>query len=116
MSLLWTTAVSYYHGTAADLSPGDRIRPASEVGVQSHSHPDIDPGEHGNSDYVYFSDRPERAHQYAHDSVWLKRGEHPRVYEVQPDEGHEEDPENSYTGESGDYRAPGATVVREWHP
>jgi len=115
VSLLWTMAVSYYHGTAADLSPGDRLQPASETGIEPHSHPDIDPGEFGTGHHVYYSHSPHDAMDYAHDSVHLRRGNTPRVYEIEPDEGHEEDPEGEYT-QRGEYRAPGATVIKEWHP
>ena len=111
MSLLWTQAMAWYHGTDHEFAPGDYVEPPYETGVVPRSHPDIDPGEFNNEHYVYLAKDPDVAHAFAHDRAY-DSGRPPMAYEVEPESEPEEDPENEYSGESG-YRTNRARVIRK---
>ena len=84
----------YFHGSNTDLQIGDYLRPPSETGKSPRSHPDIDPREFNNADYVYLTSSESQAFGYARD---LNEGKN-YVYEVESidDDYLEIDPEVDY--------------------
>lgn len=117
----WKVAMPWYHNTDAELNPGDELLPASKRGVPSRW--DAESGYDPN--LVYFTQGPQRLPPDHHDSPF---GKH--TYEVEPVGDIQRDPEwesnkKSYGSDyeyedeipgAQDYAAPGARVVRKYHP
>jgi len=84
----------YFHGSNVDLQIGDYLRPPSQTGKSPRSHPDIDPQEFNNADYVYLTSSESQASGYAQD---FNEGKN-YVYEVESidDDYLEIDPEVDY--------------------
>ena len=84
----------YFHGSNVDLQIGDYLRPPSQTGKSPRSHPDIDPLEFNNADYVYLTTSESQASGYAQD---FNEGKN-YVYEVESisDNYLEIDPEVDY--------------------
>lgn len=64
-----------YHGTNADLAPGDRVLPGNEVGRVVEDFGD------DTHDSVWMTPNPEDAYHWAEQAADVHGGE-PRVYEV----------------------------------
>lgn len=80
----------FYHGTSADLAPGDALTPGDQQSAKAH-------GQHSDGTRVWVSNDPVRAGAYGH-----------RLYEVTP----HSTPRSPYAGHDEHYTT-GATVVRE---
>lgn len=85
-----------FHGTSADLEPGDRLLPGHQSGRIVEDFGD------DTHDSVWMTPDLEVAQHYAETAAGVHGGD-PRVYEV-----HHPDPEPN----GDDYLAPHATVVR----
>ncbi len=72
----------FYHGTAADLSPGDMVQPSSAREKESHVH-DYEGKPYGaNIDYAHATSNLDRAKVYA-DRASEKFKGNPKVYVVE---------------------------------
>jgi Rifampin ADP-ribosyl transferase len=105
----------YYHGTARDLRPGSRVRPAAQTG-----HPGNFQG-YDSQEYAYAADNPHTAAIYADralDAAYDRgrgQGRSRRVYEVAPLGDHEQDPkeENGVRSQAG-FRVVRRLPASEW--
>lgn len=71
-----------YHGTNADLSVGDVIKPATEVGASRHGELPFGPAKWGHS-YAHASTDSHMSDMFATSAVF-RQGGNPRVYKVAP--------------------------------
>lgn len=93
MSAVEHLGKQWYHGTDADLSPGDRLRPASEI------YPGERPS-HSLWDRVSITSDPDEAQNYGR-----------RVYRVHPEGSPDLDPEYAKTRTG--WHVTGARVLGE---
>jgi len=81
----------YYHGTNAELAPGDFIESADQVGNWVHTN-----ARSGTRSTAYVSDQEEGAWPFAHSAAKqaVEKGEpsYPYVYEVEPEDTPVEGP------------------------
>ena len=83
----------FYHGTDAELQPGEHIRSAHALGLTNA----ISGGAMGSTRNTYFTDEPRTAFEYAHDAHMRNGGKEAfdpgrlHVYEVQPTGAFSED-------------------------
>jgi hypothetical protein len=100
------TAKRWYHGTRYEFQPGDVLEGGLVNMNQGYGGV---PGDH-----VYYSGRPKIAAEFAHaasgpeENDWEGRQ---RVYQVEPDDTHERDPDEEEHADA--WRARSARVVRE---
>jgi hypothetical protein len=99
-----------FHGSTVKLNVGDYLLPPSETGVKPRAHPDIDAVEFNNTNYVYLTSKFEDARDYGSDVV--KPGQKIYVYEVEPSDDVEEDPENEIFGVEGGFRSRKAKIKK----
>jgi hypothetical protein len=64
-----------YHGTTAELNPGDIVKPAAAIGKNRH-------WKSGKSDVAYSTEDKSTADYFA--NIAAIRGGTPKVYEVEP--------------------------------
>jgi hypothetical protein len=89
------SGLQFFHGTAQEMRPGTRIRPASQTG-RAENFPT-----YGNGNYAYAADNVHAAHRYADLALSQAHGRNEgygkarRVYEVAPLGDHEPDPDQS---------------------
>lgn len=108
--LLDNKNLKFFHGTTTKLNIGEDLLPPSITGVEYRSHPDIDPSEFENYNYIYLTLDLNRAQQYGSDKA--KKGEKVYVYEVEPSTDIEKDPEGPYTSILDDYRCSKAKIKK----
>jgi len=99
-----------FHGSTVKLNVGDYLLPPSETGVKPRAHPDIDANEFNNTNYVYLTSKLEDARGYGSDVV--KPGQKIYIYEVEPSDDVEEDPENEIFGVEGGFRSRKAKIKK----
>jgi hypothetical protein len=75
MSNLNPQQFTMYHGTTAELNPGDIVKPAAAIGKNRH-------WKSGKSDVAYSTEDKSTADYFA--NIAAIRGGTPRVYEVEP--------------------------------
>jgi GNAT superfamily N-acetyltransferase len=99
----------YYHGTTADLKPGDMIEPRSTIGTPAY----VPDASHYSPDSTYLTTEDHLAERYAVGRAG-RQGGAPRIYEVEPLGPVAPDPEYVASGFGSDQViAPRARVVRE---
>ncbi|MCW2929909.1 MAG: hypothetical protein JWM19_871 [Actinomycetia bacterium] len=103
-------AKRWYHGTRHELSPGDELEGGIHASNQGYGQP---------GDHVYYSGKPSVAGLFAQYASGPEEDDWegtPRVYQVEPDETHERDPDEEEHADS--WRARKARVLREvpWQP
>ena len=99
----------YFHGTSAELKPGDVLNPPGQEGPRSFKNPHASYDPH----QVYYTTSRSQAESYAASRA-VKHGGSPRVYEVHPHGEVEKDPETAgVKGWDTGYRSPGARIHRE---
>jgi hypothetical protein len=94
---------SQFHGTNAELHPGDKVVPT-----------DIGTSERGAGEYSFFTGNKANADYYAHRTAHLHGGE-PRVYEIQPHGDVEPDPDDTADW-AASFRTPGHLEVKREVP
>lgn len=104
------SSLKLYHGTTKKLQIGESLLPPSVTGSDFYSHPDIDPAEFHNYNYVYLTSNLENAKHFGMNKAL--KGQNVYVYEVEPKKDLEEDPESEFTGYIGNYRCSEATVKK----
>ena len=100
----------WYHGTRYELHPGDALEGGRFPSNQGYGQP---------GDHVYYSGKPSIAAFFAQAASGPEEDDWegtPRVYQVEPDETHERDPDEEEHADS--WRARNACVLREvpWQP
>ena len=75
MSAQDNLSYALFHGTTADLKPGDMVRPAKSIGKSRH-------WKSGKSDVAYATEDADTAKYFA--EIASIRGGEPKVYEVEP--------------------------------
>jgi len=97
-----------YHGTTFKLNVGQELLPPIETGSSFFSHPDIDPLEFDNINYVYLTSNLDFAKNFGLDKS--KKGDTVYVYEVEPSKDLEKDPESDFNGFNELFRCSKATI------
>lgn len=99
----------YYHGTASRFEEGSTLRGPGQEGNFTFNPPH----QTYSPEHVYYTTSQYQAESYAQTAA-RRRGGTPTVYQVQPGEGHEKDPETAgVKGWDVGYRSPTARVLKE---
>lgn len=100
----------FFHGTNVEFKPGDVLQGPGYEGAMTFNPPHDLYSPH----HVYFSSSISSAEGFAHSAVQRRKSGKPRVYEVEPNDEVESDPETEgIKGWDVGYRAPTARVKQE---